>query len=280
MDHEWGRSASAGTWLSTRPAWALSTLLLAVVSSIGIGQYQYTRWTPLQRFYLAPYVRSTILSQLGFTTSGRYALLTVVDRRRQRLALDVDVQPASTAAPGHADSLVFAVTREAGRAGVDMLAITTERYDYRAVQAFLRTWIYGDQRVGDLAWRPAVGGLTVLLLGLLIAAPHDAARARARRHGRRLKGPELVSPSAFTQRLQADGIGWRQTRRRGVFGMGRPVWVRVPRALESSHFLVMGDTGTGKSAIIRQLLLQVQERGETAIVYDPAQEYEIGRAHV
>ena len=35
----------------------------------------------------------------------------------------------------------------------------------------------------------------------------------------------------------------------------------------------MGDTGTGKSALIRQLLLQVQERGETAIVYDPALEY-------
>lgn len=39
------------------------------------------------------------------------------------------------------------------------------------------------------------------------------------------------------------------------------------------HFLVMGDSGTGKSAAIRQLLMQIWERGETAIVYDPAMEY-------
>jgi type IV secretory pathway TraG/TraD family ATPase VirD4 len=49
--------------------------------------------------------------------------------------------------------------------------------------------------------------------------------------------------------------------------------VRVPRALESSHFLIMGDSGTGKSALIRQLLLQIEARGDTAIVYDPALEY-------
>jgi len=36
---------------------------------------------------------------------------------------------------------------------------------------------------------------------------------------------------------------------------------------------LMGDTGTGKSSLIRQLLLQVQARGETAIIYDPALEY-------
>ena len=32
----------------------------------------------------------------------------------------------------------------------------------------------------------------------------------------------------------------------------------------------MGDSGKGKSALIRQILLQIEERGETAIVYDPA----------
>ena len=35
----------------------------------------------------------------------------------------------------------------------------------------------------------------------------------------------------------------------------------------------MGDSGTGKSALIRQLLQQIERRGETAIVYDPALEY-------
>ncbi len=92
MDHSWGRQASAGTWISTRPAWALSAVLIAVVSVIGLGQYRYGRWTPLQRFYFPAYVRSTILDVLGVTKPGRYALLTVIDRRGSRLAVDTDVE--------------------------------------------------------------------------------------------------------------------------------------------------------------------------------------------
>ena len=37
--------------------------------------------------------------------------------------------------------------------------------------------------------------------------------------------------------------------------------------------MIMGDTGTGKSALMRQVLMQIAERDETAIVYDPALEY-------
>src|SRR5260370_296843 len=40
--------------------------------------------------------------------------------------------------------------------------------------------------------------------------------------------------------------------------------------MEWSHILVIGDWGKGKSALIRQILLQIEERGETAIVYDSA----------
>jgi hypothetical protein len=137
----------------------------------------------------------------------------------------------------------------------------------------LSTWIYEGRRLRDLAWPPLAGGLGVLVLGLVVAIPQDAERARTRRQGRRLRGPELVTPGAFTRRLRADGVGWIQARPRGFFSRSRRDSVRVPHAVESSHFLVMGDTGTGKSALIRQLLMQVQERGETAIVYDPALEY-------
>ncbi len=50
-------------------------------------------------------------------------------------------------------------------------------------------------------------------------------------------------------------------------------WARIPREREAMHFLIVGDSGTGKSAAIRQILSQVWERGEAAIVYDPAMEY-------
>ena len=48
---------------------------------------------------------------------------------------------------------------------------------------------------------------------------------------------------------------------------------RIPKRLEASHILMMGDTGSGKSNAIRQLLRQVRERGESAIVYDPAMDF-------
>jgi len=49
--------------------------------------------------------------------------------------------------------------------------------------------------------------------------------------------------------------------------------LRVPHATEASHFLIVGDTGSGKSSLIRQMLEQIEQRGESAIVYDPAREY-------
>jgi hypothetical protein len=121
----------------------------------------------------------------------------------------------------------------------------------------------------DLLRRALWGGLSVFLPGLLVAIPKDVARTRARRQGRRLKGPELVTAAAFNRRYRADGIGFAQQRR----SLWRTSWVRVPRAIESSHFLIIGDSGTGKSALIRQMLRQIEARGETAIVYDPALEY-------
>src|SRR4029077_14050155 len=127
MDYSWGRQASAGTWISTRPVWALSAALVAVVSVIGVGQYRYSRWTPLQRFYFPAYVRSAILDALGVTKPTRYALLTVIDRRGSRLAVDMDVVP-----PGSSSGDAFTLTAASRSTGIRGPALTTDRYDPRA----------------------------------------------------------------------------------------------------------------------------------------------------
>src|SRR5262245_44159632 len=128
MDQSWGRQASAGTWIGTRPAWVCSAALLAIVSVIGLGQYRYSRWTPLQQFYFPAYVRSTLLDALGITTPGRYALLTVIDRRGARLAVEADVE----AAPGASRHDRFTLTTDARSAGLRGPAVVTDRYDPRA----------------------------------------------------------------------------------------------------------------------------------------------------
>jgi hypothetical protein len=97
-----------------------------------------------------------------------------------------------------------------------------------------------------------------------------------RKYGRRTKGPELARSAQFNRTQQSNGIGFITQERRTLIeflSQREGKMVRVPRERESSHFLMIGDTGAGKSSLIRQILMQVEERGETAIVYHPALEY-------
>ena len=65
--------------------------------------------------------------------------------------------------------------------------------------------------------------------------------------------------------VKAQGIGFKTTELRAM--------MRVPMRKEAQHFQIMGDTGVGKTQLIMQILRQIRERGESAIVYDPACEY-------
>ena len=61
------------------------------------------------------------------------------------------------------------------------------------------------------------------------------------------------------------GVGFKTTELRSM--------MRIPMRKEAQHFQIMGDTGVGKTQLIMQLLRQIRQRGESAIVYDPACEY-------
>ena len=266
MSEAWGRTSAAGAWPHPKPVWILAVLLVALTSSGVIAVYRYHAvWTPLQRIYASTYLRCQLMAALGFTTSGRYRLLEVESLAGTRLALEDEVRPG----PAGSGDAPFVLTDVALRIGDRRLVWRDASYSHAALQAFLGRWIYRDHTIAELL-RPALwGGVVVLAGGLLVAVPKDVVRARDRRQGRRLKGPELVSVTRFNRRYRADGIGFVQPPRTFL----RSAWVRVPRAIESSHFLIMGDSGTGKSALIRQMLTQIEARGETAIVYDPALEY-------
>ncbi len=266
MTDTWGRAASAGTWPHPKPVCTLAVLLVALATSTAIAAYQYeTAWTPLQRTYAPTYLRCQIMAALRFTVSGRYRLLEVEGLGGTRLALDDEVQSA----PAGSGEAPFTLTEAAVRIGGRRLVWRNASYPHAALHAFLGRWVYRDRAIADMLTPACWGGLLVVVVGLLVAVPKDVVRARDRRQGRRLKGPELVSVARFNRRYRTEGMGFVQPARR----FRRETWVRVPRAIESSHFLIMGDSGTGKSALIRQILMQIEARGDTAIVYDPALEY-------
>src|SRR5260370_38834764 len=63
----------------------------------------------------------------------------------------------------------------------------------------LSEWIYEGQSPDDLI-RPAwFGALGIFVLGLVLAIPRDRARVRMLEHGRRLKGPQMVTVKEFNQ---------------------------------------------------------------------------------
>lgn len=262
----WGRSDAAGRWPHPKPVWSAAALTLAFATATAAASWQYAvRWTPLQRVYLGAYVRSGLMETLGFTTAGRYRLLYVVTPTGPRLALDEEVRRAAD----RTAEASLVLTDIAEQTGVHGPVWEEASYAHTALHDFLRRWFYRDRALETLV-RPALWiGFITGFIALVVAIPKDLARARARRQGQRLKGPELVSHARFNRGVSADGLAFTQRSR----GLQKAPVVRIPRALESSHVLIMGDSGTGKSVLIRQILQQLEARGETAIVYDPALEY-------
>jgi type IV secretory pathway TraG/TraD family ATPase VirD4 len=269
MKQKWGREEYAGDWPSDKAVWTIGAFFVALLSVGAICAYRYERvLTPLERHYLTVYAGTPTAGALR--KDGWYTLLAVVTKKDSRLAIDRDVEPVTTAA----GESTFALTDEAVKTGAVKLQWQRERYDNAKLHELLAHWIYQDQTLTDLA-KPALwGGLGVFLVGLVVAIPKDAARKRERKEGRRLKGPELVTVKEFNRRNRSDGIGFVQqerTLKQRLFG--EVLSLTLPRRIESSHILIMGDSGTGKSALIRKILLDVEVRGEAAIVYDPALEY-------
>ena len=260
MKNRWGREETY-RWPGGRPVWTIAALALTVVAVLGAAGYEYSRWPYFQQAYLGMYIGSEV--RLWSKTTP--ALLAYrVEGKQKRLAVDRDLS----------DAAVSVGKESQGKAKIEW-----ERGTYN--NAELRRWlereIYGGQSPWALLWAAVWKvGVGVLLVGLALAVPRDQERRRTRKYGRRTKGPELATAAEFNRSQKSDGIGFITKERRTLIEFllrcdGKRV--RVPRERESSHFLLMGDTGSGKSSLIRQILMQVEGRGETAIVYDPALEY-------
>lgn len=105
----------------------------------------------------------------------------------------------------------------------------------------------------------------------------DHAHNREARNGRRLRGPGLISRSRFNWRTKGDGLGFRIDNGRNPLEWLRPGesgrYLRIRRDREAHHIQIAGDTGSGKSTLVREVLFQVEGRREIAVIFDPDREY-------
>ena len=258
------------------PAGRVLRLLFSVVvgpfvvlflASIWLG------WTlqPLQKIYLGVYAaRSVGVSIPHNKVTIRWVIKTAPERRAE-LASPEDVTPTSD--PKVPVSLSPKATGEGWRGVAYSLP---QEVDSEALEKELREQIYEGDRVWWLLARPVLYSLTALLFLFILwgqLRQNKGSRKQEQRHGRRTRGPELLA-LGWRRLIGNDGISFQLR-----FEKSPWCWLpfgptyRVPRRLESSHIELIGDTGSGKSSVIRQILHQVQQRGDTAIVYDPAMDF-------
>lgn len=275
MNSKWGRDET-NYWPSHKPVWTITAFAFGMLTFLGMAAYQVrAQWTPLQRYWLPNYLKIYAASSLGFGASD-YRLLEVEDRQgHHRLAVETDVAPWEGALPQRA-TIPLILSDEAARQGLRLVLEPKAQYKNKELSDYVRHWIYQDDVLGDFLHWPLVTATVVFVWAMIFAIPKDWQRRRILKYGRRTKGPQFATAARFNRNQQSDGIGFVTNERRtlGEFLLRREGnMVRVPRERESSHFMMIGDTGAGKSSLIRQILMQVEGRGETAIVYDPALEY-------
>jgi len=234
--------------------------------------------TPLQRYYLPVYERTSAIGVFTATHRSNYRMLFVGRRRTAaRPAMNGDIVSGRILSP---DGRPFplALAPEAQQRGYSLLFRGPERgYIDARLRDYLKNVVYGGTSLSGFFRPPLLGGAGLFLLLLPVAAMKDMQRQKQLRYGRRLKGPEMLTPQQFQKTVKGDGIGFKTDDMKAM--------LRIPARAEAQHMQIIGDTGAGKSALMFQLLRQVRSRGDSAIVYDPAHEfvkrfYDSGRGDV
>lgn len=264
----------SGAWHRATPTGLILAAVLGLVALLGAGYYEAQQFTPLESYWFRTYLWATLAPAFDINESN-YRPLAEVQGRQTYIPREQDLLPGRTRIEnGRVIPLVL--TEQAYQRGYRLMLLPSAKYDNRKMEGQLRHFVYGDRSLKQMAAVPLWWALGVFAGVFLLSIPSDLKRARERCEGRRLEGPELVTVATLNRRLRASGIGILNTIRRTFWD-----WVlrrdarmlRVSNQAESSHFLLMGDSGTGKSVIMRQFTQQIEARGESAIIYDPALEY-------
>jgi type IV secretory pathway TraG/TraD family ATPase VirD4 len=261
---QWGRKESI-IWPPRGFCYTYGAIFMAAVATLFLiyVHFQYSM-SPLEQYYLPYYIRTEAAGLVRST--GTYQLVYITDgRSRSRIAGNDDVAPGKTL-PASGRPLPFVVSDNALRQGFTFI-VREPQHPFRnqGLHDWLARWIYGNKSLPGLFTTQISLGLLILVLELPLSVPKDIHRRKELRYGRRLKGPILVTAKQFRKAVAGDGIG--------ITTNDDKQPLRIPRNAENKHLLLVGDNGSGKSSIIRQLLYQVGNRGDGAIVYDPACEF-------
>lgn len=261
---KWGRTETI-IWPPHSPICTYGAIFLSIVAA---GLFVYLRFsfvlTPLQQFYVPYYLRTQMAGVMR--KSDKYQLLMVAGTNGGiRLATDRDVAPGRTLQPD-GQSIPLELSPAPSAQGMRSLYRSASTvYLNPALHAWLKQYVFGGEELLDIFKLPLAFGLLALALQLPFSVRKDIQRRKVMKYGRRLRGPILLSPKEFNRIIQGDGIGIKTD--------DLDAMIRIPARAESQHMQIIGDTGAGKTAVMFQVLRQIQGRGDAAIIYDPACEF-------
>jgi hypothetical protein len=235
------------------PAGILCALLLSVAVAIGALQIWRHFAPALQAYYLPVYARESLFPHLAFGKAAHRPTRYFAVYNGAALATD----EALAADPAHV--------------AVRLLFVQPQQFT-----RWLHAAIYHGNSVPQVLRTPLIGSAVCLFIFLFSGVAFDAQRLQAFRRGRKLRGPDLLSPHRFNRRTRGDGLRFQLDRnRRGSRSFPRigGKELRIEKRHEAQHIQIIGDPGSGKTQAIMQILDQAEARDETAIVYDPHLEF-------
>ena len=263
MATEWGRKETI-VWRPHLPIWTYCAIAGWLMCTFLFGLERYARLPILQKSYISDFVRAKVGTMLN--QHGDYRMIYLSGgRRAPRLALPADFVEGVTMLP-NGKTLPVVLSPLAVAEGYAVFHRGGARsYSDASMYQWLRGRIFDGEGLIRTFALPIGEGFAVLLIALYLAIPADVKRFKEIKYGRRLKGPVMLTPTQFNKVLKSDGLAIR-TDDKGLL-------IRIPKRSEPAHMQVMGDTGVGKTTLLMQILQQIEDRGELAIVYDPAGEF-------
>jgi len=244
-------------WPRRLPAWRAAGLFVALALGAGLVWLRVRTAPALEHFYFGEYAKSEVFGDF----SGPRLSNKPRDSRKPFAVVFVGKYPAN-------ESLF---DQPNGPVTVKILML-----DPKAFHTWIKGAIYFGTSIQEwLLWQVVGTGILAVLL-LIGGAYLDREHDREARNGRHIRGPRLVSRWQFNRETQGDGLAIWTVDRRNPLELVRGKMakaLRIRREVEAHHVQIAGDAGSGKSSIIRQILYQVEQMGETAIVFDPDREY-------
>ena len=182
-------------------SWTGATFWVAALTFIGgcVLQYQY-EWTTLQRYYLLTYVQTWAWPP---KMAKEYTAIYIGSKRNWKLATNDEIELGPKQPDGTRLSTLLSAASVAGYtawhegpANVNDNVVTGAN-----LHALLLRDIYLNWSLWDIISRPAYMSLCFAGMWLCFAIPADMKKHLEYKHGRRLKGPELVRTVRFNRRM-------------------------------------------------------------------------------